>query len=75
MTYTILFHDHAQETWDTGNPALRQRTQTLRKSGWRVRLSSMGPQVTDVGLIRCTLLDIYCTDRQPDIGELPVIGR
>ena len=48
----------AQETWDTGNPGIRKRVADLKKRGYRVVTSAMGTQVTRVGVIKMTLINI-----------------
>jgi hypothetical protein len=48
----------AQESWDTGNPAIRARIKNLRARGYEVMVSSLGMQVTPVGVIKMTMIDI-----------------
>ena len=55
-----------QEWFDTGTGESRSRARQLRKFGYQVISSSMGNQVTDVGLIRRTMLTILNDD-----GNIP----
>ena len=47
-----------QATVSTGALGLRTATAILRREGYRVGTSAMGNQVTDVGVIKLTLIDI-----------------
>ena len=47
-----------QESWDTGNPGIRARVRDLRKRGHQVITSSMGYQVTRLGSMKMTMIDI-----------------
>lgn len=70
MNTILRFRDHAQVTVPTGED-IRRKTSALRAIGWKVSTSSMGNQVTEYGLMKMTLVNIYCTERQPDICDLP----
>ena len=48
----------AQLTIDTGNPLIKTVARSLREKGYKVSSSSMGNQVTSVGLIKMTLINI-----------------
>ena len=48
----------AQLTIDTGNPVIKTLCHTLRQAGYRVSSSSMGNQVTSVGVIKMTLINV-----------------
>jgi hypothetical protein len=50
--------DWIQESYETGDPDIKARASTLRKLGYRVSVSSMGSQVTPVGTVRMTMVDI-----------------
>ncbi len=47
-----------QESYETASRAVGRRARQLRKAGYRVTVAGMGPQVTQVGVIRLTLVDI-----------------
>lgn len=77
MNQTIRFQhrsnnllSHAQVIAETGAD-VRRKAGLLRRAGWHVNTASMGRQVTQVGVIKCTAVNITCTERQPDIAVLP----
>ena len=47
-----------QETYETSSRDARRRARQLRQAGYQVSVSPIGVQVTDVGLIRLTMVDI-----------------
>ena len=47
-----------QEHYESASNDARQRARELRKAGFRVFVSSMGPQVTSAGIVRMTMLTI-----------------
>ena len=47
-----------QESYETGDPSIKTRAKQLRSRGYRVATSSMGPQVTQYGVVKMTLLDV-----------------
>ena len=47
-----------QEWYETASRDARKRAAHLRKCGYAVRVSSMGTQLTSVGDIKMTLVDI-----------------
>ena len=58
-----------QEWYESASGDARRRAAALRKDGFRVFASSMGPQVTPVGLVKMTLLTID----NPDRREVPSV--
>lgn len=47
-----------QEHYETASRDAGRRARGLRKAGYDVRVSSLGPQVTEVGVIKMTMVDI-----------------
>ena len=47
-----------QEWYETSSRHARKRANELRKLGYRVSVSSMGDQITNVGRCKMTLVDI-----------------
>jgi hypothetical protein len=47
-----------QEHYETVSRDARRRAAELRKAGFRVYVSAMGPQVTAVGIVRMTMITI-----------------
>lgn len=62
------FHDSVQETYESASRDARTRASELRKEGFRVIVSPLGPQVTSVGLVRMTMLTAY-----GNIDTLPTV--
>ena len=56
-----------QEHYETAANDARTRARELRKLGFRVSVSPLGPQVTSVGIVRMTLLTIH----DPGEREIP----
>ena len=57
----------AQISVPTGRREIRAVAASLRRCGWRVKAFPMGPQVTDVGLLRLTMVDVRGHDVDRDI--------
>jgi hypothetical protein len=51
-----------QYCFEQGNPEVRKVSNELRKAGFKVSCSSIGYQVTNCGLIKTTLMNIYNAD-------------
>jgi hypothetical protein len=68
----VRFHGHVQETYETTSKHAGIRARELRKAGFRVSTCALGSQVTNVGLVKMTLLDAA-----GNIDSLPAvqIGR
>jgi hypothetical protein len=64
----VLFHGHVQESYETASKHAGIRARELRKAGFRVATSAMGPQVTNVGVVNMTLLDAF-----GDMDTLPPV--
>lgn len=47
-----------QESWETGSSAIRQRAAQLRKAGYAVKTFPMGDQITHLGRIKLTMIDV-----------------
>ena len=47
-----------QESYETGDPDIKRRAKELRARGYRVTTFSMGPQVTQYGTVKMTMVDI-----------------
>ena len=59
-----------QETYPIGKPMLRTRCYMLRNKGFTVRTCSMGVQVTPIGRIKMTLVNITGPEDLP----VPTVG-
>jgi hypothetical protein len=55
---TVNQGNWCQEWYSTGSGEARKRAAQLRKLGYVVTTSSMGTQITDVGAMKMTLVDI-----------------
>ena len=55
---TVKTHEWKQEWYETGSPDLRPRTAHLRRLGLTVTVAPMGRQITSVGSMKMTLLDV-----------------
>jgi len=62
-----------QETYETASRDAGRRARQLRKAGFVVFVSPLGPQVTRVGTVKLTLVDIRPGVHQDTIG-LPTEG-
>ena len=47
-----------QESWETETKEARRRAAQLRRLGYRVTCFSMGPQRTDHGVVKLTMVDV-----------------
>ena len=56
-----------QEHYETASRDARKRAAQLRKLGFRVSVSPLGPQVTNLGKVRMTLLTVH----DPGEREIP----
>ena len=71
MQTTVNGGTWAQETWPTGEAYTKARCVQLRRAGFGVRTSPLGPQVTDFGVIRMTLINIKPRPGEDYIDGLP----
>ena len=62
-----------QETYETASRDAGRRVRQLRKAGYAAYSGSMGPQVTRVGTVRLTQVDIR-PGNHADTFELPTEG-
>lgn len=62
-----------QEWYETASKHAGIRARELRKLGYRVTTSSMGTQVTSVGLVKMSLVDIRPAGSIEDTCSLPFV--
>jgi hypothetical protein len=62
----------AQETYETASRDAGRRSRQLRKLGYLVTVGSLGPQVTPLGTIKTTLVNIL-PGSKPDTFYLPEV--
>jgi hypothetical protein len=67
---TVNQGNWCQEWYSTGSGEARKRTTQLRKLGYIVTTSAMGTQITNVGSMKMTLVDIR-PGSNPDTFDLP----
>jgi hypothetical protein len=65
----------AQESYETSSRGAGRRARELRKLGYRVSVSGMGPQITDMGWITLTLVSIDTTPEAPELPPYPANVR
>ena len=63
-----------QESYETVTGDARKRASQLRKLGYQVAVCSLGSQVTPLGMIKTTLVDIR-PGRHEDTCDLPPVER
>lgn len=61
-----------QETYESASRFAGRRARELRKLGYRVVTSGMGPQVTRFGIITLTLVSIFQGIHEDTFGIPPV---
>lgn len=61
-----------QESYETASRDAGKRAKQLRQAGYQVAVSSMGAQVTSLGLIKLTMVDIRPGSNQ-DTFYLPEV--
>jgi hypothetical protein len=66
----IPFPNSQQEHYETGSGDAYLRAKQLRKLGFQVTVSALGPQVTNVGTVKMTMLTI-----QSNGLEIPAPSR
>lgn len=54
----VVCRGATQEHYETGTNDAGRRARELRAAGWRVTVSALGSQVTDVGRVKMTMLTI-----------------
>lgn len=64
-----LFPDCVQEVYETASYDAARRSKQLRQAGFRVISSPIGPQVTNVGVVRMTMLTAY-----GNLENLPIVN-
>jgi hypothetical protein len=62
-----------QETYETPFRDAARRARQLRLAGYQVAVGPMGPQVTPVGVVKLTLVDIR-PGTHADTFNLPEVG-
>ncbi len=63
-----------QESYETATGFARKRASQLRKLGYKVTVFSLGSQVTKLGLIKTTMVDIRPGVHQ-DTTDVPPVQR
>ena len=63
-----------QESYESASGDARKRATQLRRAGYRVTVCSLGSQVTGVGLVTMTLVDIRPGTRE-DTFDLPNVQK
>lgn len=58
MMSQVTTHEWRQEWYPTGSPSIRRRATTLRRLNLTVHGADMGQQITQLGRMRMSLLDI-----------------
>lgn len=71
---SVTGRNWTQESYETSTGDARRRATELRAAGYAVTVSSLGSQVTPLGLIRTTLVDIR-PGRHQDTTSLPAITK
>ncbi len=64
-----------QETYETASRDATVRAKVLRAAGYAVNVGSLGPQVTPLGTIKLTLVDIRPGHLGLDTADLPPVER
>jgi hypothetical protein len=62
ICYGIYGNSTRQEYYETRSRDAGRRARQLRKLGYRVTTGSIGPQVTKVGIVNLTSVNIYNPD-------------
>jgi len=59
-----------QESYESASGNARKRAHQLRKLGYQVTVSSMGSQITPVGIVKLSLVTIFNpNDNIPEVEE------
>jgi hypothetical protein len=58
MSHIVRGRDWQQEMYDTGSGIARKRANQLRKAGFKVVTSQLGNQITDLGVVKTTMITI-----------------
>lgn len=61
-----------QESYETTSRHAAKRAKTLRAAGYRVAVQALGPQVTNVGTVKMTLVDVQPGTNADTFGLPPV---
>jgi hypothetical protein len=71
----VIGRNFVQESYDTMSGDARRRAAQLRKAGFLAKTRSLGMQVTDVGRVRMSLVDVrFAPGYRDDVENLPVDG-
>ena len=65
-------YEWTQESYETASRDAGRRARQLRKAGYRVAVSPQGMQVTPVGLVNMTMVDIRGNSEQ--MQHLPSVN-
>lgn len=63
------------ESYASASGDARRRASQLRKLGYKVAVSPLGSQVTPLGLIRLTMVNISSRDNHKDITDIPSAAK
>ncbi len=64
-----------QETYETASRDAAKRAKVLRAAGYAVNVSGLGSQVTPLGMLKLTLVDIRPGHLCLDTADLPPVER
>jgi hypothetical protein len=64
-----------QESYETSTGFARKRASQLRKLGYKVAVFSLGSQVTRLGLIKTTMVDIRPGPGMTDTSDRPPVAQ
>jgi len=71
---SVTGRNWTQESYETATGDARKRASQLRKLGYQVTVSSLGSQVTPLGLLKVTMVDVR-PGTHADTTELPPVER
>ena len=71
---SVTGRNWTQESYETASGDARRRASDLRKAGYKTTVCSLGSQVTPLGLIKITMVDVRPGIHE-DTTELPPVQR
>lgn len=71
---SVTGRNWTQESYETASGDARKRAKELRAAGYIVAVCPLGSQVTPLGLIKITLVDIRA-GRHQDTTEIPPVKK
>lgn len=72
---TITGRGWTQESYESASGNARRRASQLRKLGYQVLVHNLGPQITPVGRIRLSMVDIRSGIHEDTTGIPPVNSK